>query len=246
MDMHTSKLPEQQRKIADYILKYIKQNGLKGDAILPSENQLAAKFSVNRNVVRTALGHLRSQGYVYSIKGKGFFVAARLKPLVYKHSATIGFSEIMGQQSSEYDNRLIGSSKSRAKPSDCVRFNIEQEENVYHLKTLRSIGDVNFAVCYSIIPERHVPELEQFLDDYTSINDIFVNKYGYDRPVCDSISIAAQNPTAELLTYLDISDGMPILSINCVFSTEATGPLEYFSIKARSDIFKFRMDFNEK
>lgn len=239
-----NKSTEIKRSIADYVLKYIKQNKLKDDAVLPSENILARQFKVNRNVVRTALAHLRSQGYIYSIKGKGFFVAKRVKPLIYKHSATIGFSEIVGRQFTDYENTLIACSKSKAKPSECIRLNMTAEENVYRLKTLRSVKGVNFAVCYSSIPEKHVYHLEQYLDDYRSINDIFVNHYGYDQPTCDSITIEAVNPNAELLKYFDMPDGVPILSIGCMFSTEATGPLEHFVIKARSDLFKFTMDFN--
>lgn len=178
---NTSRLPEKQRKIADYVLRYMKQNKLHEDAILPSENALAKQFGVNRNVVRMALGHLRAQGHIYSIKGKGFFMAKRIKPLIYKHSATIGFSEIVGRE----------------------------------------------------------------FEDYHSVNQIFSDYYGYDKPSCDNITIEAVPAQAELLKYFDIPEGIPILSINCSFSTEKTGPIEYFMIKARSDIFKFTMDFNE-
>ena len=144
---HISRLPEKQREIVNYILRYIKQNKLRGDAVLPSENSLAKEFDVNRNVVRTAFSHLRSQGYVYSIKGKGFFVAEHSKPLVYKHSATIGFSEIVGRDFAGYQNKLISCTRKLAQPVECVKLNLEPEDKVYHLKTLRSIKGVPFAVC---------------------------------------------------------------------------------------------------
>lgn len=243
--LNTSRLPETQRKIADYVLRFIKQNKLREGALLPSENTLAKQFDVNRNAVRMALGHLRAQGHIYSIKGKGFFVAKHIKPLIYKHSATIGFSEIVGSEFADYENKLIGCGKGEAKPKELIKLKLEMGEQVYRLKTLRSIKGIPFAVCYSSIPVKWVPGLEEYLEDYHSVNQIFCEYYGYDKPGCDNITIEAVSAQAELLRYFDIPDGVPILSISCIFSTEKTGPLEYFIIKARSDIFKFTMDFKE-
>lgn len=245
MDSKLYKLPEKQTQVADYILKYIKQNKLKGDAMLPSENQMAQKFGVNRNVARCAFEYLRSKGYIYSVKGKGFFVASRQKPLVYKHSSSIGFSEIVGKKFTGYKNALISCSKENAKLSDCKRFGITKEDKVYRLKTLRSLDNLHFALCISTIPEHLVYNLESKMDNFISVNNIFINKYGYEQPSCDSIIIEAKNATAEQIKYLDIAEGVPILQIECMFSTQQTGPIEHFIIKARSDVFKFNMDFNE-
>ncbi len=245
MNEHPYKLPEKQMQVVDYILKYIKQKHLKDDAILPSENQVAQKFGVSRNVTRCAFEHLRSQGYIYSIKGKGFFVAARQKPLVYKHSSSIGFSEIVGKKFTGYKNRLLSCVKESAKEGDCKRLGITKEDKVYRLKTLRSLDKLNFALCISTIPEHIVYGLENNLDDFVSVNNILINKYGYEQPSCDSIMIEAKNATAELMKYLDVSNGIPILQVECMFSTQQTGPLEHFVIRARSDVFKFNLDFNE-
>ena len=126
-----------------------------------------------------------------------------------------------------------------------VKLHLEMGEQVYRLKTIRSIKGTAFAVCYSCIPSKWVPDLEEYLEDFHSVNQIFSDYYGYDKPSCDNITIEAVPPQADLLKYFDIPEGIPILSINCSFSTEKKGPIEYFMIKARSDIFKFTMDFNE-
>lgn len=238
-------LPDKQKEVVNYILKYIKQNKLKGDSVLPSQNSLAQKFGVNRNVVRTAFSHLRSQGYVYSIKGKGFFVAEHSKPLIYKHSSTIGFSEIVGKEFGDYHNELVSCTRKVASPIECLKLSINEGDKVCHLKTVRSIKGEAFAVCYSCIPERLIPRIEDYIDDFKSINDVLVNRYGYDQPSCDSIAIEAVAANIDLIQYFNMPQAVPILSINCVFSTEETGPIEYFIIKARSDLFRFTMDFKD-
>lgn len=232
-------------KISNYVMKYIKQNNLKDNDKIQSENQLAEKFGVSRNVVRTAFSHLRSQGYIYSIKGRGFFVQKAMKPLIFKHSSEIGFSEILGKSSSEYDNKLISWTKQKAKAFEITKFGLDENENVYHLKTLRIIKDIKFAICYSSIPEKYVKNLESHFENYQSINKIFMDNYGYNHPSCDSITIEAAIPTPEDIKYLNNAENVPILNVACTFSTESTGVLEYFIIHARSDIFKFNMNFNE-
>ena len=45
------------------------------DSQLPSVRSLATELSINPNTIQRAYGELERQGYIYSIKGKGSFVA---------------------------------------------------------------------------------------------------------------------------------------------------------------------------
>ena len=44
---------------------------------MPTEAELARRFSVNRHTVRRALGLLRDDGFVFSKKGSGVFVTSK-------------------------------------------------------------------------------------------------------------------------------------------------------------------------
>ena len=46
------------------------------DAQLPSVRSLASELSINPNTIQRAYAELERQGYIYSVKGKGSFVAA--------------------------------------------------------------------------------------------------------------------------------------------------------------------------
>ncbi|MBO5068791.1 MAG: GntR family transcriptional regulator [Roseburia sp.] len=232
--------------IANQILKYIKQKNVGENTRLPSENTLAELYGVNRNVVRAAYSHLRSQGYVHSVKGKGYYPVKRTRPLIYQHRADIGFSEIFRKNSSEYENILINWKLSEIKESECQLSGLPVGEKIYRLKTLRSMKGKVFALCYSTIPQKHVPGLELHFENYQSINKIFMDDYGFSHPVCDSISIKAQAPAADDMKHLGIPENIPILSIACCFSTPETGVIEYFVIHARSDMFTFHMDFKQE
>lgn len=48
---------------------------LEKDSQLPSVRSLAMELSINPNTIQRAYAELERQGYIYSIKGKGSFVA---------------------------------------------------------------------------------------------------------------------------------------------------------------------------
>ena len=230
-------------QIADKIMSYIKTNNIPPDKRLPSENQLAEKFGVNRNIVRTAYAHLSSQGYVRSIQGKGHFPMQKSHPLIYRHSSEIGFSEIFGKAQNEYENKIISWTLTDVKLSECARLGLSEEEQVYRIKTLRLVKGEVIALCFSHIPAKNVPAMEEHFENFESINRIFMEDYGYEHPVCDAISVKAATATADDLKYLDISENSPVITIASTFSTPQTGVIEYFIIHAAGSKFIFNMDF---
>ena len=58
-------------KLSDLIVRGI----LEQDSQLPSVRSLATELSMNPNTIQRAYAELERQGYIYSIKGKGSFVA---------------------------------------------------------------------------------------------------------------------------------------------------------------------------
>lgn len=49
--------------------------GLEQDEKLPSVRSLAADLSINPNTIQRAYGELERRGFIYSVKGRGSFVA---------------------------------------------------------------------------------------------------------------------------------------------------------------------------
>ena len=76
-------------QIKDGLRKLIVTGALGPDEKLPSVRALAAQLAINPNTIQRAYNQLESEGYVYSIPGKGSFaavlddaVAARKKELL--------------------------------------------------------------------------------------------------------------------------------------------------------------------
>ena len=53
----------------------ISQEALPAGSRLPSVRQLAMELSINPNTIQRAYAELEQRGYIYSVKGKGSFVA---------------------------------------------------------------------------------------------------------------------------------------------------------------------------
>ncbi|MFG6149226.1 GntR family transcriptional regulator [Halobacillus sp. B23F22_1] len=66
------------KPIYEQLVEKLKQliitNVLKEDEKLPSVRELAQQLTINPNTIQKAYRELESQGYIYSLKGKGSFV----------------------------------------------------------------------------------------------------------------------------------------------------------------------------
>lgn len=64
-------------QIKDGLRKLVISNSLSADEKLPSVRELAAKLAINPNMIQKAYRDLESEGYIYTVTGKGTFVAER-------------------------------------------------------------------------------------------------------------------------------------------------------------------------
>ncbi|KAB8138879.1 GntR family transcriptional regulator [Gracilibacillus oryzae] len=62
-------------QLVDKLKQLIINDVLKQDEQLPSVRTLAQQLSINPNTIQKAYRELETQGYIYSVKGKGSFVS---------------------------------------------------------------------------------------------------------------------------------------------------------------------------
>lgn len=63
-------------QIEDGIKNLIERNILRENEQLPSVRELSVSLTVNPNTVQKAYRNLEAEGYIYSVKGKGNFIAS--------------------------------------------------------------------------------------------------------------------------------------------------------------------------
>ena len=62
-------------QIKDGLRKLIVTGAIQADDKLPSVRALAAQLAINPNTIQRAYNDLESEGYIYSVPGKGSFAA---------------------------------------------------------------------------------------------------------------------------------------------------------------------------
>ena len=63
------------QQIKDNVRQLVVSGALKKDEKLPSVRDMAASLAINPNTIQRAYAELESEGYIYTLSGKGTFVA---------------------------------------------------------------------------------------------------------------------------------------------------------------------------
>ena len=63
------------QQIKDNVRQLVVSGALKKDEQLPSVRDMAASLAINPNTIQRAYRELESEGYIYTLSGKGTFVA---------------------------------------------------------------------------------------------------------------------------------------------------------------------------
>jgi GntR family transcriptional regulator len=71
-------------QVVDRFQELILNGALEPDSKLPSVRNLAIDLSINPNTIQRAYATLEQKGYIYSVKGKGSFIASNQELVTFK------------------------------------------------------------------------------------------------------------------------------------------------------------------
>ena len=71
-------------QVVERFQELILKGALPADTNLPSVRNLAMELSINPNTIQRAYATLEQKGYIYSVKGKGSFIAGDVDLMNYK------------------------------------------------------------------------------------------------------------------------------------------------------------------
>nr|WP_308743573.1 GntR family transcriptional regulator [uncultured Anaerosporobacter sp.] len=71
-------------QVVERFQELILKGALPADTKLPSVRNLAMELSINPNTIQRAYATLEQKGYIYSVKGKGSFIAGDVDLMNYK------------------------------------------------------------------------------------------------------------------------------------------------------------------
>jgi GntR family transcriptional regulator len=194
-------------KIAEEIKRRINKGELKPGDIITSENMLCKEFGASRMTVRKGLAVLASEGYIYSIPGKGNFVQ---KPDFKKY--IISYDEMSNSISSVDKTRLLEVNIIRPDEKLANSLQISKNKNVIVIRRLfyTDGNPVAYDVKY-LQYQRGMPIVEKELQHATFPE--IISKGTSLFAIKKELSIYARIPDEEMKRYLNIYDQLALLVV---------------------------------
>lgn len=211
------------------------ENHLSSDAPLPSERLLMSRYGVSRATVRAAIAQLVSEGKLYTLHGKGTFVAP---PRVQSSLHMASFTEDMRRRG--LDPASLVRSAREEEPDDATRaaLKLRPGDTTWRIERLRLAGGTPMALEIGHYPSRLLPGLLR-KDLSSSLYQLLGMEYhvGVDSAEQQVWAEAADKAKGELL---QVSPGAPLMVFRRTSSADATR-VEYVTSWYRADRYQLHM-----
>ena len=227
--------------LKEAILTRIANNTWAPGSAIPPEPELCREFGISRITVRRAIGDLVHEGKLYTIQGKGTFIARPKLDEHFVHHA-FGFFEDMERQGQSLRTQIVEQQIVPAPASAAPYLEISPGTLVHRLVRLRIVQDEKVLISTTYIPESLCPELVN--DDLTAVSLYrwLQTRYGLTvaRAERNLEAVAAQPEEAR---RLDIAVHSPLLLLDSVVYLPNGRPLEYSRTYHRGDRTRVSINF---
>jgi GntR family phosphonate transport system transcriptional regulator len=134
---------------------------------LPTETELAARYSVNRHTLRRALSELTQKGLVEATPRLGTFVTK--SRLAYPISKDTRFSEIVARAGREPGGRLLSKSEGAPPPEVAAHLLLPGDAEAIQLELMRIANNEPICLSTNWFPAGRFPRIGQFFAQTRSI-----------------------------------------------------------------------------
>lgn len=223
-------------QIENDLYEQISSGELPPGSQLPSEPELAGRYSVARMTVRKAIDSLVARGFIFRQPGKGTFVTEGV--LSYRLSTTLSFSETMRARGFEVRTQVLRLDVIPAPLTVARELKLAVNSNVVLVRRLRFVADKPAAIHTSFLDYRvYAPLLEADLATESLLADIErISGPGTISYSIDAVHAAfASSEDSELL---QIPLGSPVLGLEGTSFTAQGQPIHYNKATYPGDMFK--------
>ncbi len=206
---------------------------LKRGEQLPSENELAAKYSVSRMTMRQSIEDLVDEGLLYRRHGVGTFVA--FPRLQRDHTRLTSFFDKAENEGVKVRAKLLGLEVIPATPKVAEALDIPAGTRVIRVKTLRYADGEPITVHDAHIPHKLFPNLVNENLEVQHLWTLF-EKSGY-RVRRAVQRLEAREASKEVAHLMKIKEGAPVLfKERTVYADDGT-PIEFTYCYNRGDLY---------
>lgn len=207
---------------------------------IPSENELAEIYGINRMTVRSGIDTLVNEGLLKRIQGKGVYVSG---PKMERDLEILGgFSQTIRERNASPNTTVIEKVIRKAGGKYSSIFGIEQEDDIYYIKRVCYADDNPVSLDEIFIPKYIVPKLEGIdLNVFSiyEIYDLYNIKLTWAYQTLDIITLDQRDAR-----MLDIDDNTAVMLFECTSYDDERRIIEFSRTYTRGDRCKFNVQFN--
>ena len=201
------------RKIADDIEHAIVRGDFAIGEKLPSEQDIADRFGVNRHTVRRALAELTVRGLVRAERGSGTYVEPTR--ISYPIRTRTRFSEIINAGGRMAGGRLLASSKEPAPRDIALRLDLPPNAMTVRLEILRSANRVPISLGTSWLPADLAPDAARIYRTVRSVSRLLAH-IGFQDYKRRDTRVSAAVADAVHAAKLQLTPGRPLIVVDSV------------------------------
>ncbi|NHF62342.1 GntR family transcriptional regulator [Microcella pacifica] len=191
-------------------------------ARLPSDAEVAARFSVSRMTARSAIQQLVNENLIVRRQGAGTFT--REAPLHRHEGLLMSFTADMGRRGLRASSRLITAELRGGSPPETAALRLPDGNKVVAIKRVRLADETPLALETAVIPPDYVSVLSTDLES-GSLHDALTG-LGH-APVVAHSWISSRLASASEAALLSVSTSEPLLVERRIVEDERGEPVEF-------------------
>lgn len=211
------------RKVAEDIKAAIAAGTYPANTKLPSESELAERYSVSRGTIRQAFAALRADGVIASRRGARRVVVGG--PRVQSFGELLSFSRWARAMGEVPGGRVLTLGRRPATAAEAERLALDPGGHVWHLVRVRLLSGRPVMLERASYPDpvgAHVAEMDLTVDSITERLEELGIVFTDAEHVIDAVAASAEDAR-----WLDIRAGVPLLRERR-FTTDRSGrPVEW-------------------
>ena len=224
------------RQIQDWLEYRIKEGELGPGSRLPTEQELAEQFGVNRHTVRRALSLLAEKELIRTEQGSGSYV--REQVIDYAVGARTRFHENLLRQERKPRGELVSSSVIPATSVVARALELEKGEPVIVLETLGEADGVRICLASAHFPQSRFPGLDERYRHTGSVT-LALRDYGVTDYRRKRTQISSRMPTAREARMLALPKNRPVLVTESVNVDPRGWPIEFCESRFAAERVQF-------
>lgn len=224
------------KQLEQMLLQDIQGGRFDGAGRLPSEHELAERFSVNRHTARQAIAGLVQRGVIFKRKGGGSYLVPGM--IDYEIGERTRFSTNVALQGREPSRTLLEVSERKAHARACASLEMAEGEMAVFIQVIGEADGIPISIGDTYLSARRFQGFGAVYRESMSITKTLAS-FGIHDYTRETTRVVARNPSQDEVRYLRQSAMTPILAVESVDVDRDKRPIVYHETRFAGERVQF-------